>query len=359
LDTLRVELAERGYNIHIGQGILKDVGAYIKPIVLSEKVSIVTNPSIWDIYSNILETSLLAEGFDIDLILIPPGENHKNLKTVSDIYDRLLKRRMDRTASLIAFGGGIVGDVGGFAAATYLRGINCFQIPTTLLAQVDSSVGGKTGVNHPMGKNMIGAFYQPRAVIADTATLKTLPRREFLAGVAEIIKYGVIADSGFFAYLEKNIEGLINGDSNILSYSIRRSCELKADVVAKDERESGLRAILNFGHTFGHAVEAATGYEEYLHGEGVAIGMVLAARLSAKMGLCREDEANRVIALIEKSGLPVSAEGVKIEEIMEAMKVDKKAAAGKVRFVLMNSIGSVSLKSDIPEGKIAEAVSGK
>jgi 3-dehydroquinate synthase len=279
----------------------------------------------------------------VQIIELPDGEAHKNWTTLNTIFEALLASACDRKTVLFALGGGVVGDMTGFAAACYLRGVAYVQVPTTLLAQVDSSVGGKTAINHPLGKNMIGAFNQPLLVVADTDTLETLPQRELVAGLAEVIKYGPIADDGFFAWLEQNIDGLVARDRSALGHAIRRSCEIKAQVVSQDERETGLRAILNFGHTFGHAIEAGLGYGEWLHGEAVGCGMVIAADLSVRVGVIERAYADRIRRLVERAGLPVRAPDLGVDRYRALMRVDKKADAGAVRFVLIEAPGRAGL----------------
>jgi 3-dehydroquinate synthase len=286
-------------------------------------------------------------------IVLPDGEEHKNWQTLNLIYDALLAHRCERGTSIIALGGGVVGDLAGFAAATYLRGVPFFQVPTTLLAQVDSSVGGKTGINHPLGKNMIGAFYQPQAVIADTATLDTLPDRELRAGIAEIIKYGLIRDPAFLEWLEENIARLLARDTAILVEAIQRSCANKAEVVEADERETGLRALLNLGHTFGHAIENAMGYGAWLHGEAVAAGTILAAELSQRMQLINSGDVRRIRNLYAQAGLPSVSPNLGIEEYLRLMGLDKKVEGGKMRFVLLESIGKAVVRSDVPADVLA------
>jgi 3-dehydroquinate synthase len=300
-----------------------------------------------------LRSALDSHGVVSVPIVLPDGEEYKNWQTLNLIYDALLAHRCERSTSIVALGGGVVGDLAGFAAATYLRGVPFFQVPTTLLAQVDSSVGGKTGINHPLGKNMIGAFYQPRAVIADTATLDTLPDRELRAGIAEIIKYGLIRDPGFLEWLEENIAGLLARDAGILVEAIRRSCINKAEVVEADERESGMRALLNLGHTFGHAIENAMGYGVLLHGEAVAIGTILAAELSQRMHLINSGDVTRIRELYIRVGLPSVAPNLGTEEYLRLMGLDKKVEGGKMRFVLLEGIGRAVVRSDVPADMLA------
>lgn len=347
MEVVNVELKDRSYSIYIGRDLLKEVGDRIKKIIPNRKAVVITNPNINGLYGNILKGSLKDAGFDAYFADIPDGEKYKTLHTAVRIYDRLIDIKMERQSPLIALGGGVIGDITGFVAATYLRGVPYIQVPTTLLAQVDSSIGGKTAVNHPKGKNLIGAFYQPKAVYIDITTLKTLPKEEILCGVAEIIKYGIIKDGKFFDFLESNIERLIDLNEDVLIYSIKISCEIKADIVSKDEKESGLRAILNFGHTIGHAVESLTGYKKYRHGEAVAIGMVYAARLSLESGLCSGEDYKRVVNLIKKAGLPAAIPDLSPDSIINSLYLDKKVRGEKIRFVLMEAIGSAEVYRDI------------
>lgn len=347
MEVVNVGLKERSYSIYIDRGLLTEVGKRLSNIITGKKIAIITNPTINNIYGPILKNSFKGADFKIHLTEIPDGEEYKTLETAVKIYDWLTDIKIERQSPLIALGGGIIGDITGFVAATYLRGVPYIQIPTTLLAQVDSSIGGKTAVNHPKGKNLIGAFYQPRVVFIDIDTLKTLPNREILCGAAEIIKYGVIRDRDFFEYLENNIERLINLEEKVLIYSIKKACEIKADVVSRDERETGLRAALNFGHTIGHAIESLTDYKKYRHGEAIAIGMAYAAQLSFKTELCSQDDCERVISLIKKAGLPTAISDLDTDTIIESLYLDKKVRDEKVRFVLMNGIGAVEIYNDI------------
>jgi 3-dehydroquinate synthase len=350
MEKVRVELGERSYDIFIGINILGNAGVSIQSFGLSPKVAIVSNPTVYPLYGGVVADSLKKVGFDVLTVTIPDGEEYKDLLWVEHIYDELLKAKLDRSSSLIALGGGVIGDITGFAASTYMRGISYIQVPTTLLAQVDSSVGGKTGVNHKLGKNMIGTFWQPRLVWIDAETLKTLPKREFLAGLAEVIKYGVIWDEELFGFLEFRRHEILNLDSNALRHIIRRSCEIKASVVSKDERESGLRSILNFGHTIGHAIETATGYREYLHGEAVAIGMCLEARLSSMLTFIDNNTVLRIKALLDSYGLPSEMPSdIDIEHILSSMELDKKAVAGELRFILPEKIGKVRIHKGVSD----------
>jgi 3-dehydroquinate synthase len=336
---LNVDLGERSYPIAIGPSLLND-SALLARHVHGNKVAIVSNTTVAPLYLERIETGLRDAGKQVTTVILPDGEEHKNWSSLMLIFDALLQNKADRKTTLIALGGGVIGDLTGYAAASYMRGVDFIQVPTTLLSQVDSSVGGKTGINHPLGKNMIGAFYQPRAVIADTATLETLPERELSAGLAEVIKYGAVIDLAFFEWIEANIGKLMARDKGALAYAIARSCEIKADVVRQDEREGGLRAILNFGHTFGHAIEAGMGYGAWLHGEAVGCGIVMAADLSQRMGLIDAATVERVRKLIAAAGLPVKAPDLGVAKWLEAMEVDKKNEGGAIKFILMNPLGS-------------------
>jgi 3-dehydroquinate synthase len=336
--TLNVELAERSYPIHIGPGLLARpelVTAHLK----QKRVAIVTNTTLEKLYLKPLVAALTGAGVQTMSVVIPDGEAHKDWRTLNTIFDSLLEARCERGTTLIALGGGVVGDIGGFAAALYQRGVPFIQIPTTLLAQVDSAVGGKTAINHPLGKNMIGAFYQPKLVLADTDTLQTLPERELAAGLAEVIKYGFIRDLEFLAWLEANMDRLLAREAESLAYAVEHSCRNKAEVVAVDEREGGLRAILNFGHTFGHAIEAGTGYGTWLHGEAVGAGMVLAAKLSERIGYIGAGDVERVTRLVERIGAPVTPPDLGRERWLELMGHDKKVEGGKLKFVVLKRMG--------------------
>ena len=341
--SLNVELGDRSYPIAIGRGLLDDASLLNRHIGGSGKVAIVTNTTVAPLYLDKVAGPLRAAGRDVVPIILRDGEEFKNWESLNEVFDALLANKCDRKTTLVALGGGVIGDMTGFAAATYMRGVPFVQIPTTLLAQVDSSVGGKTGINHPLGKNMIGAFYQPRAVIADTATLDTLPDRELSAGLAEVIKHGAILDAAFFDWIEANIGKLVARDHAALAHAIARSCEIKADVVARDEREGGLRAVLNFGHTFGHAIEAGLGYGAWLHGEAVGCGMVMAADLSRRLNLIDDAAVDRVRALVKAAGLPVVAPDLGIERWIELMEVDKKNEGGAIKFILLKPLGSPSI----------------
>jgi len=335
-----VGLGDRSYPIVLGHGVLAETGVWLKEVAPPGRCALVTNPTVGALYADTVIRSAAAAGFEPVRIDVPDGEEHKNLASLARIYDGLVDAALERNSPLLALGGGVVGDLAGFAAATYLRGIPYLQLPTTLLAQVDSSVGGKTGIDHPRGKNLIGAFYQPRAVLIDLATLRTLPRRQLLAGFAEVVKYGAILDADLFAFLEQKLAQVLALDTAVLQHVVRRCCELKAQVVERDERESGERAVLNFGHTIGHALESVTGYTRFLHGEAVAIGMVAEARVSAALGLCRPEVVERLRALLERAGLPVELPAdIDREKLAGAIELDKKVRGGKVKFVALEALG--------------------
>ena len=352
MDTLRVELGERSYPIHIGAGLLS-TPTLLKDSVEAEQVLVVSNETVAPLYLERVTDAL--QGRKLHQAILPDGEQHKTLATFASLIDALIDARFHRDACVVALGGGVVGDIAGFAAASYQRGIGLVQIPTTLLAQVDSSVGGKTAVNHARAKNMIGAFYQPRAVLADTDTLGTLPARELSAGLAEIVKYGLIVDAEFFAWLERNIEALRALDAEALRHAIRRSCEIKAEIVAADERERGRRALLNLGHTFGHALEALGGYTRWLHGEAVAIGICLAAETSQTLGWLDAEHTARIAALLERAGLPTSAPGIRPDEILAAMQLDKKAGREGLKLVLLKGLGK-GVVTAAPDAGLLEQV---
>lgn len=346
MQTLWVELGTRTYPIRVGPGLLTDVSAF--PETEKRKLRVVTDQQVAGIYLESLRQTL---GLSADEVMVlPPGEAQKNWTNVEKIIDWLLATRFSRDGLLIALGGGVIGDMVGFAASIYQRGIEFIQVPTTLLAQVDSSVGGKTGINHARGKNMIGAFHQPRAVIADTDTLKTLPQRELQAGIAEIIKYGMLADAEFFQWQEQNLDRLLALDASVLTHAIRRACKIKADIVAQDEREivsGGPRALLNLGHTFGHAIETHTGYTQWLHGEAVATGLCMAADLSARLGWISSADAQRCTVLIARAGLPTRPPaGMRAEDFHQLMSLDKKVTSGQLRLVLMRKLGAAVLSGD-------------
>ncbi|TQV72651.1 3-dehydroquinate synthase [Exilibacterium tricleocarpae] len=345
MQTLSVELGDRSYPIYIGTGLLDNRELFL-PHIHGRQVCVVTNATLAPLYlAPLLETLAPLQA---DSVVLPDGEQFKNWETLNTIFDGLLQARHNRTTTLIALGGGVVGDMTGFAAACYQRGVNFIQVPTTLLSQVDSSVGGKTGINHPLGKNMVGAFYQPRSVIIDIATLTSLPDRELSAGLAEVIKYGLIADPAFLGWLETNMALLLARDVAALAWAIERSCQIKAEVVARDEKEGGLRAILNLGHTFGHAIETALGYGVWLHGEAVAAGMCMAAELSRRRGWLSGADVERVRVLLERAGLPTrSPPGLSVQRYLALMAVDKKVLDGRLRLVLLEALGRACVTDDI------------
>jgi len=358
MQTVRIALGERAYDVHVGAGLLEQP-ELITAVLPQPRVAVVSNETVAPLYLDQFCTGLRAAKVDVVPVVLPDGEAYKNWETLQLVFDALLANRCDRQTTVVALGGGVVGDIAGFAAATYQRGVPFVQIPTTLLAQVDSSVGGKTGINHPLGKNMIGAFHQPLAVIADTGTLDTLPDRELRAGLAEVIKHGAICDAAFFAWLEGNIAALIAREPPALSHAICRSVEIKAEVVARDERESGPRALLNFGHTFGHAIETGVGYGEWLHGEAVAAGMVMAADLSCRLGTLSAVDRDRLRALVNRAGLPVTPPpSLGADRIRELMGVDKKVKAGRMRLILLEGVGHAALVAEPPEGAVRATLMG-
>ncbi|HEV8341169.1 MAG TPA: 3-dehydroquinate synthase [Candidatus Binatia bacterium] len=348
--TLTVNLGDRSYPIHVGEKLLPHIGEFLQQVGCRGKVGIVTNPTVAALYLGPVQEGLSHSGFKVTSILLPDGEEHKNLSALSTIYDRLIADRFERDAFIIALGGGVIGDMAGFAAATLLRGISYVQVPTTLLAQVDSSIGGKTGVNHQGGKNLIGAFYQPRLVVVDLEALRTLPRREFVSGLAEVIKCGIIADPELFALLEREMERLLTLEGKLLEQIVAASCAIKARIVEKDEHEADLRSVLNFGHTVGHALEAATRYGRFLHGEAVAIGMVCAASISVNQGACAKESFKRIRQLIAAAELPVRLPSdIRLPDIIKNMEVDKKSAGGRIKFVLCEGIGKTRFHWLSPE----------
>ncbi len=345
MTLLTVELGERSYPIHIGENLLADPSCLTSRIA-GRQVFVVSNETVAPLYLPALEKALA--GYQLDKVIIPDGEAYKSLQTLETIFDALLEARHNRTTTIIALGGGVVGDMAGFAAACYQRGVAFIQVPTTLLAMVDSSVGGKTGVNHRLGKNMIGAFHQPVCVLADTSCLQSLPGRELSAGLAEVVKYGLISDAEFFVWLEDNMDRLMSRDKEAFAYAIERSCRNKADTVARDEREGGIRAILNLGHTFGHAIETAQGYGNWLHGEAVAAGMVMAADLSCRRGAINGNELDRIISLLQRAKLPVKPPAdMTPEQFLSLMGVDKKVIDGRLRLVLLARIGEALITDQV------------
>jgi 3-dehydroquinate synthase len=354
---VRVELGERSYDILIGSGLLARAAEFLEPLKLSRRGVIITDANVARLYADRLRETLAAAGYETQVLNLPAGEASKSLRQANRLFEKLPALHMDRQAFVIALGGGVVGDLAGFVAAAYLRGIALIQIPTSLLAQVDSSVGGKTGVNLPQGKNLVGAFYQPRLVLSDTETLRTLPERELRAGFAEVIKYGAIQDGKFFTWLERDGQRALKCENGALTKAVLRCCELKARIVSADERESGIRAFLNFGHTIGHAMEALAEYIDLLHGEAISMGMVCAAHLSVKRSGLTKTEAERIEALIKMSGLPTRlGDKYNIDELLEAMRLDKKARNGQLRFVLLKRLGEAVVSDAVTDDDIKEIV---
>ena len=360
VQSVQISLAERSYAIHIGHGLIADPASYAE-LPAASAAMVVTNTTVQTLYGDQLARALRHRYDNVYAVVLPDGEEHKSWQTLQMVFDALLAQGCDRKTVIFALGGGVVGDMAGFAASCYMRGVPFVQLPTTLLAQVDSSVGGKTAVNHPLGKNMIGAFYQPVKVVCDLSTLATLPSRELSAGLAEVIKYGPIADMQFFAWIEANLDALLARDPAALAYAVKRSCEIKAAVVGLDERESGLREILNFGHTFGHAIESGLGYGEWLHGEAVACGMVMAAQLSCELGLVDAPFVQRVTAVLRRAGLPTVgptlAPADNAERYLELMRVDKKAHGGQIRFVVIDQPGHAVVRA-APDDVVRRVIDG-
>ena len=357
--TLNVDLGERSYPIYIGSELL-DQADLIARHIHGQSALIVSNDTVAPLYLEAVQQALDSKQIRQDKIILADGEQHKTMASVESILDLLLSSRHDRRSTIIALGGGVIGDIAGFAASIYQRGVNFIQIPTTLLSQVDSSVGGKTGVNHPLGKNMIGAFYQPQCVIADIASLRTLPRRELSAGLAEVIKYGLICDAGFFDWLEINIGGLLAGDEELLAQAVLISCQNKARVVELDEREGGLRAILNLGHTFGHAIETTMGYGKWLHGEAVAAGMVMAIDLSIREGSIDEQVRQRGVALLKQAALPVNPPPeMTVEQFLDAMAIDKKNVDGKIKLILLRALGEAFVTDQYSHEKLLQTLTAR
>ena len=356
MKKLRIDLADRSYDILIGRNFLPRLGEHLSHLKSARRALVVTNPVINKLYGKVLSEGLKNAGLAIECVEIPEGETHKTLQDAQTVYDHLIENQYDRNTLLVALGGGVIGDLTGFVAATFLRGVPCIQVPTTLLSQVDSSVGGKTAVNHPKGKNLVGAFYQPRLVAIDLDTLRSLPPDEFRAGMAEVIKYGVIEDPKLFAYLEKNSEKILNQDTQCLETIIETSCAIKAKVVERDERESSYRMILNFGHTIGHAVEALTGYSQFKHGEAIAIGMVYAAKLSCQLAKCSEAVVQKIEALVNQFGLPSNLPQFSTNEYIETMYRDKKVHDKNIRFILVKDIGTVEIVDRVAEADIQKVL---
>ena len=357
MHTIEVQLAGGGYDILIGRGLAADLSALVPSDVAPSRILIVSNPSVDSLYGDTLREALEPMECEVLTEVVPEGEEWKTLETVEKLYDRMVEARLDRKSLMVVLGGGVVGDLAGFAAATYMRGIPFVQVPTTLLAQVDSSVGGKVGVDHPLGKNLIGAFYQPIRVCIDPAMLASLPEEQLRNGMAEVIKYGVIADESLFTLLERHSESLPGLDDAVLDDVIRRCCQIKARVVQQDARETtGLRAILNYGHTIGHAVESVTGYTRFSHGEAVSIGMVAAAKMATAMGLISPEVEARQKALLKSAGLPIGISGIEPGHIIEAMLTDKKAVGGQARFIVPLAIGQVVVKDNVPADIVEQAL---
>lgn len=359
MEKVGVDLGAKSYKIYIGENIIPQLGEKIQGLVPGKQLLLVTNPTVRELYGDIVVHSLEQAGYTVVVSEVPDGEQFKSSDMAARLYDCAFDAGLDRQCGVVALGGGVIGDLAGFVAATYMRGVHFIQVPTTLLAQVDSSVGGKVAVNHPRGKNIIGCFYQPRLVLSDIAVLRSLPEREFRAGMAEVIKYGIIWDTDFFNFLEHNQDRINAVETSALEHIVRASCFIKARVVEQDETEQGLRAILNLGHTFGHALEALTHYRQYVHGEAVAVGMIIAARMAEKMGLLKPVEVSRIEALISAFKLPVTFTGLSIEDIVASMYHDKKVLAGKIRFVIPDAIGQAKIMSDIPLGIIKEALAAQ
>ena len=356
MERITVTLGERSYPITIAAGLFNDPASFL-PLKAGDQAMLVTNETLAPLYLDRVRHLLEQAGVKVDSVILPDGEQYKSLTVLDTVFTALLQKPHGRDTTLLALGGGVVGDLTGFAAASYQRGVRFIQIPTTLLSQVDSSVGGKTAVNHPLGKTMIGAFYQPASVVVDLDCLQTLPARELASGLAEVIKYGIILDGEFFTWLEENMDALLRLDGQAMAYCIRRCCELKAEVVAADERETGLRALLNLGHTFGHAIEAEMGYGNWLHGEAVAAGMVMAARASERLGQFRPEETARIITLLKRAGLPVSGpQEMSAQAYLPHMMRDKKVLAGEMRLVLPLAIGKSEVRGGVPHEVVLGAI---
>ena len=357
MENVKVELGENSYNIFIGENLFEDMAKFATAPNFSKKIMIVTDENIFNLYGGKIREIFSKYDANFEIEIIPAGEPSKSVASAEKLYTCAIESKLDRKSVIVAIGGGVTGDLSGFVASTYLRGVNFIQMPTTLLAQVDSSVGGKTAVNHKLGKNLIGTFFQPKAVFIDVETLKSLPKAEICAGISEVIKYGVIRDGNLFSYLEKNVEGILNCNVEILKQIIKRSCEIKAEVVSEDEKEiSGLRRILNFGHTIAHAIEEETGYIKYRHGEAVAIGMIGAALISQKLNYVDEEKVLRLKNLIERFGMDTKCEGCTVEGIYEELFRDKKTVGGKISWVMMKDFGNVEITAEVPEEIIKEAL---
>lgn len=353
---MKVNLGPRSYEIHFGHNILSKLGQAMSGFGFSSSAGLISNPTVYDLYGSVVERSLSESSLDVTKVLMEDGEEYKNLDTASMLWNRLLEKRLDRSSPIVALGGGVVGDMAGFVAATYMRGIPFVQVPTTLLAQVDSSVGGKVGIDHAQGKNLIGCFYQPRLVWIDLDTLSTLPERELRCGLSEVVKYGAIYDADLFSFLEKQAEALLKLEPGPIEKAVRRCCEIKAEIVAQDEQESGLRAILNFGHTIGHALETLGGYQDLKHGEAVSIGMIAESWIAVSRGLATKEVPQRLEELLQRIGLPVRSRKVDTEETLRVMTVDKKARGGKVRVVLPTQLGHVTFPQAVSAGELKTAL---
>lgn len=353
--NIHIKLADHSYDVRIGLGVLDELGAHCKRVGLGKRALLVTNESVGNLYGHRAIKSLHEAGFEVGQTVVDDGEEHKTIGTVAALYDACVTSNLDRGSFIVALGGGVIGDIAGFVAATYMRGIRFVQCPTTLLAQVDASVGGKTGVNHPKGKNMIGAFHQPSLVLADVNTLHTLPDRQFTAGLAEVVKHGLIKDEALFHYCEGAVENLVSRDERAMADVVYRSVEIKRDVVVVDEREQGLRAILNFGHSVGHAIEAVTEYGTWTHGEAISLGMMVEGRLSVMQGLLKEDDLDRIRIVLTKLHLPVAFDGPDVDDILSAMHKDKKNRDGKLTLVLLNQIGQASIRESIDTELVRQA----
>jgi 3-dehydroquinate synthase len=356
MKRLEVELGERSYQILIGSGSLDQLGVSLRGLNLADRLCLVTNTTVGRLYGGRVKSVLADSGCIVSYYEVPDGEEYKTLHSATAIYDHMVSSGMERDSAVVALGGGVVGDLAGFVAATYMRGVPLIQVPTTLLAQVDSSVGGKVAVNHPLGKNLIGCFYQPRLVFADLKTLGTLPEREIMAGMAEVIKYGVIWDWTFFVFLEQHLDRILSLEPDVLMEAVRRSCAIKAEIVSGDEREQGLRAILNFGHTIGHALESLTNYQVYRHGEAIAAGMAAATSMAVNRGLLAATDRERLVMLLRRTGLPVSFP-YPAQDVLGLLSHDKKVLMGRPRFVLPLEIGRVEICSDLEDGEIIAALS--
>ncbi len=344
LEKITVPLADRSYPIHLGSELLFKTGGELSHLQFPQRIAVISNPTVDRLYGRAVLDSLEKSGFLPLLFNAPDGEEYKSFETLQSIYDFLIENNFDRGCGIIALGGGVIGDMAGFAAATFLRGIPYVQIPTTLLAQVDSSVGGKTAINHPLGKNLIGAFYQPEMVLIDIAVLDTLEPREVSAGLAEVVKYGVISDYEFFCWLEENVQKLRERDGETLIYAVKRSCQIKAEIVELDEKEGSIRAYLNYGHTFGHAIENLSGYGQFKHGEAVSVGMIVACKVSAQYGYCTQQEVDRLTHLLQSLDLPTDPPEFSLDEYVISMQRDKKVKQGDLTLVLNRGIGDVSLQ---------------